>query len=277
MGRIVRERFGVSKLNGLLGLFDRVDRARAELGLADDTDTWYRGHANASWGLLPTLFRVAPPDGVLDLEINLYYEFAAKARELHPARLDSWETLFIMRHHGVATRILDWTEQFGTALYFALRDRSIPKGTRRRPIIWILNPFTLNARKGSWEDPYLVSPRNLFDWSDDFGEYVDVLSRRRKWPYPKPVATYPRQVSNRQQAQSGWFTIHGSNPRPLNELAPSSVRGVEIEPHEIEAGNEFLDRAGFTEYLLFPDLDGLARSLHEKYVERPSERRPNVK
>lgn len=200
-----------------------------------------------------------------------YYEFASKARELHAERLDSWETLFIMRHHGVATRLLDWTEQFGTALYFALRGWEDGVGKERPlPAIWILNPFKLNESRNSWGDEYLVSPRNLFDYSEDIHEYVDVLSYRESWPYKNPIAIYPRQVSTRQQAQSGWFTIHGSDHRPLDEIARSAVRRLQLNPEVIVEGKEFLDRAGFNEYLMFPDLDGLARSLHDKYITRPA-------
>jgi FRG domain-containing protein len=248
-----------------------VDAARAKLGIRAGTDTWFRGHASSDWPLLPSLFRFASKKDVPDLEADLYYEFAAKARELHSARLDSWETLFIMRHHGVATRILDWTEQFGTALYFALRDWSDATGKPRAlPAIWILNPFRLNKVRGSWGGEYLVSPRNLFDYSKTIHEYVDVLSSRSQWPYVKPVAIYPRQVSSRQQAQSGWFTIHGSDQRPLDEIASSAVQQIQLKPDVIAEGKKFLDRAGFNDYLMFPDLDGLARSLHDKYITRPA-------
>lgn len=251
------------------GLLKKVDAAVLELGFKpeDGEEPWFRGQADSTWNLNPSLNRVKGKN-LVDLEVDLYYEFSSKARELHASRLDSWEILFIMRHHGIVTRVLDWTEQFGIALYFALHEYgngSKEGGITGKPALWVLNPFALNQIRGGWGYPGLVSPASLFDGKKKFKEYLDVLSWRAPWPYAKPIAIYPRQVSSRQQAQSGWFTIHGRDRRPLNDIAASTVRRIDLEPAEVVAGREFLKRAGINEYLLFPDLDGLARSLHEKY------------
>lgn len=244
---------------------DQVDVAKQELLIKDGTETWYRGQVNAGWSLLPSLLRVANGSGwtASDLEIELYYEFSAKARELHESRFDSWDILFTMRHHGVATRLLDWTEQFGIAVYFALHESS--GDDEASPGLWILNPITLNDREGSWHAPFIVSPHDLFGWRGEYEQYADILSEREEWPFEKPVAIYPRQVSPRQHAQSGWFTIHGTDTKPLDEMASDAITMLPINPDAVAGGREFLRHAGLNQYSLFPDLDGLARSLHEKY------------
>lgn len=251
-----------------------VDEAVAGLRFGSHEEPWYRGQEDATWGLLPSLMRNRRAD-VEDLEADLFYEFSAKAWSLHASRLDSWETLFVMRHHGVATRLLDWTEQFGVALYFALRKFArcpeIPRSSPVDPALWILNPFRLNAMDASWGHPYLVGPQSLFDRDDLFEgqdhirDYLDFLSLREVWPYSAPVAIYPRQISSRQQAQGGWFTLHGRNVSGLEKIAPAAARKLSIPAKAIEGGIDFLRRAGLHEYMLFPDLDGLARSLHDKY------------
>jgi hypothetical protein len=252
-----------------------VDSVQSDLGASDGGEVWFRGQEDASWPLLPSLHRMRGRD-LQDLEADLFYEFSAKARELHGTGFDSWEILLVMRHHGVVTRLLDWSEQFAVALYFALGGcRELSAAARRHrcdPALWILNPLRLNELAEGWGSPYLVSPTNLFDRFKEnvhaerrLTEYVDTLSERAEWPYEAPIAIYPRQVSTRQQAQSGWFTVHGKRPIPLEQLAPNAVRQIRIPQDAVIAGKAFLQRAGFNEYLLFPDLDGLARSLHDKY------------
>lgn len=251
-----------------------VDEAVTQLGFESHEEPWFRGQEDASWSLVPSLLRSKRTD-IEDLEPDLFYEFSSKAWSLHASRLDSWETLFVMRHHGVATRLLDWTEQFGVALYFAMRQ--IVRTAKHRgtatpdPALWILNPFRLNARSASWGHPYLVSPQSLFDKPRLFSrgaqvkDYLDLISMRARWPYRLPVAIYPRQISSRQQAQGGWFTLHGRNPKGLDAMVPNAVRKLTLPIEAVAGGLDFLRRTGMNEYSLFPDLDGLARSLHDKY------------
>jgi hypothetical protein len=165
-----------------------------------------------------------------------------------------------MRHHGVATRLLDWTEVFGVALYFAVRDAT----ERSAPCIWLMNPYTLNERERERD---LVAPRYLaYDAEDDVEwDYEDLLLESPGMDWKYPVALYPVQKSDRLHAQRGFFTMHGDRHETLSVLCPESVRCVPLAPSLLDDARHFLDLAGINEYLLFPDLDGLARGLHTKF------------
>lgn len=64
---------------------------------------------------------------------------------------DQW--LFLARHVGLPTRLLDWTEGALIALYFALTEAK-----KKHPIVWMLNPLELNRK--SVADPEKLNPND---------------------------------------------------------------------------------------------------------------------
>ena len=242
-----------------------VDRERRLLGFEQDEECFFRGHQEQTWDLSPTLLRhckkrgLTKPAEIRDFEASLYFEFRARARELHDQSPNEWDILFSMRHHGVATRLLDWTETLGVAVFFALRDAS----DESQPCVWLLNPYALNER--SWKIRDLVAPEYLPQGDYDFSDYLVDYSKSAGFDWDEPVALYPIQRNARLHAQRGFFTIHGEDIRPLDDMVPSVVRQVPLPRDSWEDARLFLRDAGIDEFLMFPDLDGLARHLHGKY------------
>lgn len=259
---------------------DAVEAAEQELRFDPDEERFYRGHADHQWPLLPTLYRDYTQDAArAGAEGAFFWEFQARARELHHLALSDWDVLFFMRHHEVPTRLLDWTETLAVALYFALEDRILGKPTppgRGTPCIWILNPYLLNGRGGQKEDLY--APRML-GWDEKektYFDYGELLLEPGPWDWKSPLAIYPQQKPLRMGAQRGWFTIHGSDDRPLEQQRPKCVRQVGVPDDAAEAAIEILRIAGIDPYGIYADLDGLAKSLRLKNPKsrtRPAKRR----
>ena len=70
-------------------------------------------------------------------------------------------------------------------------------------------------------------------------------------------------------AQSGWFTIHGTRKEPIEEIflnRPDIIKRVKVPASAIPAAKEFLALAGITHRQLFPNLDGLARSIKQHFA-----------
>ena len=81
---------------------------------------------------------------LLALENDMYDEFQRCASQLSDARLTSsdweWDSYYLMQHHGVPTRLLDWTDSALIALHFAVRDK-LPSDSGA--FIYVLDPYWL--------------------------------------------------------------------------------------------------------------------------------------
>src|SRR5712691_12753295 len=99
----------------------------------------FRGQADASWSLIPSLTRMLkrveiPLDRIRVAEYQLVVRFWSRAHLYLPSAMirsaaDPVGSWIVMQHYGVPTRLLDWTRSPYVAAYFALQD-SIVRFTR---------------------------------------------------------------------------------------------------------------------------------------------------
>ena len=228
----------------------RIEQARVELG--SPNVVWYRGHIQGDWSLVPSLLRRRVDQAKEGL---LFHKFKQRAMELASPQKSAWETLFDMQHYGVPTRLLDWTEVLGVALYFSSVDVSAMKmgglSISANPCVWVLNPGRLNESARGSRDLVRCGDSN-FSYEVDY--WSDVECR-----VGEVFAIDPPFRNARINAQRGMFTVHG-DPRCLSEVYPEAVRKV----HAVCDGTEmerFFEYAGLNPHALFPDLEGLATFL----------------
>ncbi len=232
---------------------DKVDKILFNMGLNGTDIPFFRGHSNCEWSLLPSLYRLDYNEKKRrKLEKILYYDFLAYSGAILAKDLSSWEVLFEMRHAGIPTRLLDWTENFGVALYFALKDNS------KNPCIWILDPFKLNKKAINGE--VIQDPKSDFKYN-----YYQMYMLDREKVSEMPVAIYPAKQCARIFAQKGVFTLQGSVGEPLENIYPDCVTRVDLPSGALSEAKRFLNLAGINEYTVFPDTDGLARYLIERH------------
>lgn len=221
---------------------------------------WFRGQGSSEHALVPTGYRSAAN------EDELRNEFQRRAPALmegeHPN--DAWGWYFLMRHYGVPTRLLDWTEGSLIALHFALTSHLAGQAA----VVWVLDPWWLNEIS--------INAREIADPGETVAAPY-LPAPFTKAPLPElPLAIQPHHVSRRIAVQRGYFTVHGSARDGFSVVTSrSSQKGLAriIVPEDaIPRIAVELDQAGITETSVFPDLEGLCRELVHDFV--PGRRLP---
>lgn len=243
----------------------KLDEQKLSGGPGLASPVWYRGLSRASYNLVPTLHvkGLDPKDEVFMM--NKFRQDAHKSLEgREPA--SEWEWMFLMRHHGSPSRLLDWSENPLVGLYFATEvsdDAKTEDGA-----LWCLLPLTLNRWSLGWPSDSSALPMFTVD-TDEFprGENETLLNYlpsymrdlRRGAKSLAPAAAMSIRTSPRIQAQLGTFTIHHANSTPLENYEDHSHVWRFTVPAEAKAAiRSELRRIGIMEMTLFPELDNLA-------------------
>ena len=228
---------------------------------------FFRGHSDAKWKLLCGLGRQNPPEfRKKDVERILYYDYMSLAGPLLDNQHSSWDVLFSMQHHGLPTRLLDWTLTFSVALYFSVKEyqflRDFPVSSKiiNNPCIWILNPYELN--RSSFGKAVVLNP-----FTDFMGNYQENFIEKTKDIGADVMAINPTKTNRRLALQKGVFTLHSNLFKPLEAYEGTFLKKYEMPKAAIPEAIQFLTLAGINEFTLFPDLDGLARHLKKEHVD----------
>jgi|SRR5579872_6802644 len=201
-------------------------------------EPFFRGHSDSKWPLVPSLGRYKLHKW---FENNLYYDFLTYGASWLPQNTDSWDALFIMRHHGLPTRLLDWTQSFSTALYFALR------GSTGDAALWVLDAYALN--KSTHKNEAILHPQS--DLDHGYFDYF-IADPKKKFP-ARALAILPNRTTVRILAQRGVFTIHKHRDEALDSVCKGALQKVVLPSAAFPDAHNFLKLAGTNEFTLFPD------------------------
>ncbi len=204
------------------------EELHAAVARYDTNTTAYRGLGRIDYRLVPKLgrydkLRTAERNKREKAERTIFRLFKQAALPyLQYPPVSEWDWLAIAQHHGLPTRLMDWTRNPLVAAYFA-----VEKQQDADSVIYVYRQR----------------------------RYIDISKHTNPFAWGTVSRFIPNHVTKRITAQAGLFTIHPNWCEPF--VDPALRRLVIKEKFRRDLKN-ILSRYGIHRASLFPDPDGLA-------------------
>jgi hypothetical protein len=236
------------------------------VAMTERQDGWaFRGVPDAGWTLLSSLSRrlqaYCPDDPSLwpmreERALRVFRRKAHIYVDDASTLDDALRCMALMQHHGAPTRLLDFTKSPFVAAFFALELATDDAAVYalNTPALWSAAPLFDASLNRDRIDPRI---------GDNFERFFLHNNQALLW------CGEPAELDRRLVAQSGLFVMPGLLDRPLEAILqaypaqdnePLLVKYVISQSIRQTAMNA-LYRMNITHSSLFPDLEGLAKSM----------------
>ena len=242
----------IKSITEFIEVVEEIKKTSEENG--NNTELLFRGQS-IDKPLLPKLSRLNLNGDIKTVERLILDEFKRGIVPLSEFKPENdWDLLALAQHHGLPTRLLDWSYSSLIALWFAVSEAPIKKekGGFENGVVWVLNADTGDFKL----DAEIHGP----------------LSNKITKIYR------PKVISRRISAQAGAFSVHKINDDDyhiirfeLNKRYGSKLTKITI-PSNLFAGiRKSLNLLGINNATVYPDLDGFCRHLEKRFSKQSDE------
>lgn len=229
------------------------------------SDYAFRGLSDCSYQLKNSFLRSCGKRP--EIEYHILRNFRKYARTSEPNLTNTQlRSLVLAQHHGLPTRLLDWTYSPFIAMHFAT---SNTERFNIDGVIWKVDFVKVNQLIPEPLNSLLSKEKcNAFTVEMLESEFSNVQKFDEKIGTGNVLFFEPPSIDERIVNQFALFSIMSNATSILDDWLinhPDVYRRIIIPSHLKWEIRDKLDQANITERVLFPGLDGLARWLKRHY------------
>ena len=229
----------------------------------------YRGMTNASFRMVTSLRRNCR-SLQRSLEPAILKNFAKYAVIEDPSVAHSvWRQMILGQHHGLPTRLLDWTQSALVALHFAVSEENLEHMADHDCMVWRMDIRELHALLPEKYQQVMrdyqaevFSVDMLGDAAQSLAQYDRDLGDRGM------VVLEPPSLSARIVNQYSFFSVIPMDMENVEEFldryTENTVKYV-IDRRLRWRVRDMLDQLNMSERIVYPGLDGLSRWIARHY------------
>jgi hypothetical protein len=227
----------------------------------------FRGVCDLDYDLSTSLMRMGGPYD--KLESVMLHNFRKYAYRSTVEQDSIWSWMATAQHHGLPTRLLDWTFSPYVALHFVTAEVDLYD---RDGIIWCVNYLETNKLlPQKFKDRLSIYGDGVFS-VETLAEVASTLQDFDQYAQ-KPFVVFlePPSLDDRLVNQYALFSLVSGATNRLDEWLqdkPDLYRRIIIPAEMKWEIRDKLDHLNITERVLFPGLDGMSRWLKRYYSPR---------
>lgn len=222
-----------------------------------------------------------------DQEFALLHAFRQRASNLLSGTMETLDYVACAQHYGIPTRLIDWTYNPFTALYFALSENKQPDDGYYELFVLPLKEQILihhcySQTKREADTEFIEEYAGFLNQLRDKAQFISLVQQRNAAlnelnieaddPQPQGLIIYNGSSSNaRLIAQAGLFSIPSSieGDEAAKEIRRSArCISIRLSDKERRETLGFLDNMGYNKQRLFPDLQNLCDSILAQTLQK---------
>lgn len=230
---------------------------------------FYRGVPDESYSLTTSLQRNCG-DSAYFLEPSMLNNFIKYASIEDPTINESiWKAMIIGQHHGLPTRLLDWTHSTLSALHFADTEPDLRNLDKRDCAVWRIDAKEINEKlpekyKAALkaENTFIFSVKSLTAVTNSLTDFDNDMDGKAL------VTLEPPSIDQRIVNQYSFFTVV---PKGIDKLETFLDENTEnTVKYVIDKSlrwdlRDILDQLNMNERMIYPGMDGIAKWLARHY------------